>query len=430
MKDPATGKELPKGVSARKTTAGIRYDAYAYEKGERITLGNCDTPAEAEALRYAYFQQKAAEGEPVPDTSGVLTLRQLGALYFTQYGTRKERDRWAARIEGMAEFIDWPITQIDEHACRLWIAKMAKTPIAKGRNAGLLPTRLTINSSTSLLRSVFGWACMPEQGYLTRNPMPLKEVTLSTSTKQRLESGRDKFDYLREAEALKLWNAPERLVPLRAKTIFLTLMLSGARPGAIWALDWADIDWASRRMRIQDLKNRHREITHYEIHMLPQLFETLAKWHLRCGRRSTGLVFQGPKGKPHAEGYDAGWSDVSYRPSLFRVNPNGKHKDGKGHPADKIKSEEVKVRRGYRSKLGITRDAPLYSLRHTLGCNLLLGTQFFTGGRAWSREEVQGQLGHKDPKATEHYMRALGIRSHRAAQETAEALRTARKAKR
>ncbi len=99
--------------------------------------------------------------------------------------------------------------------------------------------------------------------------------------------------------------------------------------------------------------------------------------------------------------YDGGWADK---------------RDRKG-------GEDVKVYQGYRSKAGIARDVPLYALRHTCACQLLLGSQLFTGGRQWSREEIQSQLGHRDSKATEHYLRALGILGRRAALESREALK-------
>jgi len=69
----------------------------------------------------------------------------------------------------------------------------------------------------------------------------------------------------------------------------------------------------------------------------------------------------------------------------------------------------------------------LYALKHTLACHLLLGTKLFTGGRRWSREEIQSQLGHKSGQATERYMLALGLASRRAAEESREALREQRR---
>jgi integrase len=450
---PPQPEKLPTGIRRKPNKDGsVSYLAYAYEGGAQISLGARDSVDAAVALRLAYYQVKANEGLPTPEDLGILTLRQLGALYFDQFGQKWDKRRWSARIEGMAEFIDWPITQIGQEHVRRWIAKMAATPIASGKNAGEKPTRGTLHSAIVLLRTVFAWACMPDQGYLTINPCPAHEVTIKSSTRERPKSRRNVFDYLREDEA-RLLNEPKIEIPLAQLTKFRVLMWAGPRPIDAWRLSWPDIDWSTDIVKFGSSKTSHDQITEYFVHMLPQLAAGLREWWLACGRPKRGLVF--PSGSfdekgnelPYTSGYDAGWQDKSERRqwvyyvdntedgSLSADSTRPKRATRTGAQAKELRRlhgerkksvGELKVTPGWRSKLGITRDVPLYALRHTCACNLLLGTDYFVGGRTWTREEVQSQLGHKDSSATEFYLRALGLASRKAVVESREALKKKR----
>lgn len=450
---PAEPEKLPTGIRRKPNKDGsVSYLAYAYEGGEQISLGARETVDGAIALRFAYYQVKALEGQPTPEDLGILTLRQLGALYFDQFGKDWDDDRWRYRIEGMAEFIDWPITQIGQNHVRQWIAKMASAPIEKGKNAGQKPTRGTLHSAIVLLRQVFAWACMPDQGYLTVNPCPAHEVNIRTSTRERPKSKRNVLDYLREDEA-QLVHEPKIEIPLKQVTKFCVLMWAGPRPCDAWALDWEDIDWKTDIIKFGSSKTSHDQDTEYFVHMLPQLAAALRKWWLASGRPTSGFVF--PSGSfdedgnelPYARGYDAQWQDKSERrhrvwhvdntedKSLSSDHTHRKLQTISSEQARRLKRRhgerrsskgELKVTPGWRTKLGIKRDVPLYALRHTCACNLLLGTDYFTGGRRWSREEVQSQLGHKDSSATEFYLRSLGLASRKAVEESREALKKKR----
>lgn len=420
MNEVDSKPKLPKGIRARTTKKGVVYDALIYEGGKQISIGTGATPEEAVTFRHEYYRDKQTEGDVMPRDIGVLTLRELGRLYNVAHPMpRWDYSRWKSRVEGLADFIDWPITQISQDDCRVWIAKMARTPIATGKSAGKLPTRGTLQAAICTLRGVFVWACMPDPGYLKINPMPLEEVTISTSTKAKPETERTPFMYLLEAEARKVYEAPDSLVGLKPKTIYLTLMFSGARPGDVYRLEWHHVDFEENTLTLRSRKTNRV----YRVRMLPKLREALLKWHLACGRRTSGLVFPNDKGKVFGVGYDAGWADVKFRQNTYKRDPNGKHKNGKGHAAVKTKAKAVSVKRGHRHKFGITREAPLYSLRHTLASHLLLGTEWFTGGRQWSPIEVQSQLGHKDSTATERYMQSLNIMNFRASDESAAAIK-------
>jgi integrase len=393
-----------KGVRARKLKDGrIVYDPLVKIGGKQKSLGSCDTLDEALATRHAYFKKLAGEGKKVPRDTGVLTVAQLGAMHLT---AEWDVDRWRARVLEMAEFAEWPAVDVSSEDVQIWIDKMANTPIASGRGKGELPTRGTLHSAISLLRRVFRWAAMPARRYVTKNPVD--GVTIGNSTDTKPKSKRNLLDYLRESEAKQLLDAGEDVIPLEPKTKFVMLMFSGARPSDMWRLDWERIDWSAESIRFTSAKTSKVEAHDYTVHALPQLMAALKAWHMRCGRRTSGLVFPSEDGKVYTRGYDAGWSDKRERRG----------------------GDEVLVTRGWRSKLGIARPVPVYALRHTCACQLLLGSDLFTGGRQWSREEVQSQLGHRDSKATEHYMRALGILGRRAARESKEALKAKRRERR
>lgn len=418
-------KELPKGVRKRTLKNGsVVYDALVYEKRKQILLGVCDTVSEAEALRHAYFHCRVEEGESIPHDTGILTLRELGHLYLdtlSPVALKTNKSRWKARVADLAEFIDWPLSQIDENHVRIWVDRMCETPIATGKSAGELPGRTTVQSSIDLLRAAFRWAAMPRQGYVTTNPVA--NVTIKSSTTTKPKGTKWLFDYLREDEAKKLMETD--VLGLEPKTKFLVLMFSGARPSDVWRLEWQRIDWSAETVEFGNKKTGRP----YVVNMLPQLAAALREWWLASGRRQRGLVFpSGATDEVYADGYDAGWADKKERRHWsWRVKGEREHtRDAAGEHRHN-KKEHVAVTPGYRTKVGIRRPVPLYALKHTLACHLLLGTPLFTGGRRWSREEIQSQLGHKSSKATERYMLALGLASRRAAEESREALKSARR---
>lgn len=395
-------RKTPKGVRARQLKDGRWvYDALVKIDGKQRSLGTFDTADDAAVERHAHFKLEAEKGVRVPRDTGVFTVAQLGAMCLS---SEWDVDRWRYRVLETAEFADWPATQVlDEHV-QLWVDRMATTPIAKGRGAGELPSYGTVYSPLSLLRRVYRWAMKPARKYVTHNPA--QHVTISNSTDQRLKKGRNLLDYLREDEVKRLLDADREKLPLAPRTKFLVQVFSGARPSDTWRLRWERVDWAAESIRFTSSKTSKQEARDYTVHMLPQLLAALKEWWMAQGRPTSGLVFPADdEGGTFARGYDGGWAD--------------RH-DRKGGP-------DVRVYKGYRRKVGIARDVPLYALRHTCASHLLLGTELFTGGRAWSREEVQSQLGHLDSKATEHYMRSLGILGRRAAMESKAALKAAKK---
>lgn len=443
----------PAGVRERVLADGTtKFLAYVTVAGKQKALGTCDTFNDAVALRHAYFEQLKAKaqvtGQVVRMDPGILTVAQMGAMCLKDTGEEWDEDRWRARVVETAEFAHWPATQVTERHVKIWIAQMARTPIAPGfTNAGELPTRGTIASALSLLRRVYRWGGMVEREYVTHNPA--EHVTISGSTAAKLKSKRNILDYLREDELRKVLDAPDNVLPLRRKAMFVTLMIAGARPKDVWRVSWERVDWRAETIQFTSTKTSAETNADYVVHPLPALWAILRQWWLASGRPTHGLIF--PAGvrkdgtqRVFARGYDAGWQDKrerrtrvwyvdstadrslsadSTRPKKATVTgEQGKHLR-RLYGERRTSKGELKATPGWRRKLGIARDVPVYALRHTCACHLLLGTPLFTGGRMWSKEEVQSQLGHKDPKATESYMLALGIMSRRAALESREALK-------
>jgi integrase len=407
-----TAPKKPRGIRERVLSDGTRkYDPLVRIDGAKVTLGTCDTLDEAVAMRHAHFKALAKKGEPVRVDPGILTVRQLGNLCLKETGKEWDEDRWRARVL-TASWADLPATQVTEDDVRVWLDDMARTPIATGSSAGELPTRGTLHSALSLLRRVYRWGRMPTRRYVTHNPA--EHVTIGDSTDVKPKSNRRALDYLREGEAKRVMDA-RPTIPLEAWAKFMVLMFAGCRPSDLWRLTWDRVDWAAESIRFTSTKTSKQEARDYTVHALPQLMAALREWHLFCGRRETGLVFRNPDGGVFARGYDGGWSDKKFK--------QRRRKQVDGRVVETTKAEDVSVQRGLRHKMGITREVPLYALKHTLASHLLLGSDLFTGGRAWSREEVQSQLGHLDSSATEHYMRSLGILNRRASKESKAALK-------
>ncbi len=409
-----------RGMLVRQREDGTTtYTPLAKVNGKQKSLGTFEDLDEARAVRHAYFKHKAAKGERAPAQSGVFTVAELGALCLKD-APEWDVDRWRKRVLEMAEFAQWPAVEVGREHVQIWLDQMATTPIEKGVNAGELPTRATLTSALALLRRVFKWAAMPARKYVSRNPC--EGVTIGNSTDQKPKTRRRQLDYLREPECQLLLDAPRHVLPLEPRTKFLVLLFSGARPADVWRLEWPCIDWANESIRFTSTKTSGQQNRDYIVHALPQLMAALREWHMHCGRRDEGLVFRNEDGQVYARGYDAGWPDKKSRQHRFKYEG--------GQVVEHWKDEAVRIERGYRHKLGITRDAPLYAFRHTLASHLLLGTKLFTGGRSWSREEVQSQLGHLDSKATEAYCRSLGILGKRASTESKAALKLQKKAER
>jgi len=386
-------------ISERVTPSGeVRFDVRIVLDGVRHGK-TLRSRAEAEAFLAQVHHERAQAGHFQPYDAGILTLRQLGHLYLAALPEARlvtDRSRWRARVE-TAEFADWPVTQISEQAVRRWIDRMSRAEIRTGKSAGKRPSRPTLQNALNLLRSALSWAVI--HGHLDTNAA--KNVTIRESTVVRPRSAGvgEAYDYLREDEVRKILEAD---VPATQRAAFTLLAFTGARPKDLYLLTWDRVDMKRGVVRYHS----HKRSRDYTVHLLPVAHEAIRTWWMAQGQPVRGLLFPSKQTKqrgpqtPHTKGYDWGWA-----PALARG----------------------KMTRGYRARIGIRRDVPLYSLRHTCASHLLLGSQLFTGGRIFSKEEVVSVLGHADDSTVHRYMVSLGVANQRAVEDARELIRTSRR---
>jgi integrase len=391
----------------------VRYDVLVRENGKQVAIkGGLVDHSEAEAYLAAWHVQQRSVGLPVPDDTGIVTVRQLGKLYLAGI-TERTRDtdepRWRARVE-TAEFIDWPVTQLSERAVRRWLDTMARTPIATGKSAGKPPSRGTLSAALGVLRAALRYAVIQE--FVDINVAERVTIKGSTLAAPKGTAAGDGYEYLHEDEVRRILEAEK--LPQRQRTAFVLLAFTGARPKDLYRLTWDRVDVQGATVRYRS----HKRDRDYTVHLLPPALEVLRAWWIRSGRPGKGYVFVGPNGKPHAKGYDWGWADtIGQRKWKYRLR------------SGELRTSTAKGKTttpGWRAKIGIRRPLALYSLRHTCASHLLLGTQLFTGGKEWSLEQVASQLGHADMSTVRRYAVSLGLASKRAVEESREAIKKAR----
>lgn len=390
----------------------VRYDVLVKEGAKQVVLkGGLRSEADAEAFLAAYYIERESAGLIVPDLPrevGVITVRELGVLYLAALASERTREtdrrRWNARVLN-AEFIDWPLTELSEQAVRRWIDRMARTVITVGKAKGKRPGRGTLQTALHVLRAALKYGVIA--GYIDKNVAKGITIGESTMAAPKGTAAGEGFEYLFEQEVKIILESKK--LPLAQRTAFTLLAFTGARPMDLYLLDWSAVDVPGATVRYYS----HKRKRHYMVHMLPLALQVIRAWWLKAGQPKSGLVFPGPDGKPHADGYDWGWADTRGR-KHWNWEVDGEKR--------KNKSKEIKLTKGWRSKIGIERNVPLYSLRHTCASHLLLGTKLFTGGKRWSMEEVASQLGHADMSTVRRYCVALGIMSLGAVEESRELL--------
>jgi len=382
-----------------------RYDVLVTKDGKKVCLATRNTRPEAEEILAAYHVERREFGHYVPQDTGIITIRKLGELYLAGISERTRKTdakRWRARVEP-AEFIDWPLTQLSEQAVRRWIDTMARTEITVGKAAGKRPSRGTLSTSLAVLRAALRFAVMND--LIDTNVAERVTIRNATMAAPKGTAQGDGFDYLREDEVRRILDGD---MPERQRTAFTLLAFTGARPKDLYLLTWDRVDAESGAVVFRS----HKRDRDYRQPLLPPAHKVLRAWWMASGRPATGLVFPGPEGQPHTDGYDFGWADVKGRRQWSKYLRSGEFKTYKG--------KEITTTPGWRSKIGIRRPLPLYSLRHTCASHLLLGTKLYTGGRRWSQEEVASFLGHSDMSTVRRYCVALGMASLLAVEESRE----------
>ncbi len=107
----------------------------------------------------------------------------------------------------------------------------------------------------------------------------------------------------------------------RDKTLLLTTILTGARQGELFGLQWHDVDWHRSQIQIRrtfthrkwyDVKSKS---SRRRIDAAPELLSRLRVWKIQCPATELDLVFPGRTGQPI---HQTNWLRRVYAPSLWQ----------------------------------------------------------------------------------------------------------------
>lgn len=365
-------------LPSKRWRARVRLDT-----GAQISLGTCDTEAEARALLAAGVRKLAAR-DAAP--TGPKTLRAWGKTWLEGRetdgirGIVQERSVWDRHV--LAHPIaDLPLREITRRQVLAWMdAVRATKAVVSARGGGHRETtrpvsRRVVLHALHLLRGALHAARDAEH--------------IGTDPTQGVKPPRDKvrreqaWTFLTPAEIERVTQASHDALPEPERTIYGTAIYTGLRQGELWALERGDIG---------DLDGDGPEITVSRSHdgppkngktrRVPLLPEAIAllRAHLAGPHAGKRLVFPGETGGRRGRSDDARWA-----PQTRRI-------EGEAGP------EWVEVCH-YRARAGITRRVRFHDLRHTCASHLVMGTW----GVTLTLQEVALWLGHSSITMTERY---------------------------
>lgn len=307
----------------------------------------------------------AAKGELVPDAG--LTLGEYGARWLAGCRHRTvddDRSRWR-RFIAKRPIADMALGDIKPghiKRCMESVSRTHKLVPTSGKRFARKTTNQPIGAQT--VRHVFGLLqrCFREaivDGHVTQNPCAGYRLPANPE-KQRLAEA---ANYLSEDEIELLLSSS---LPLRARLIYEVAIFTGLRAGELWGLRWEDLELEGPRPRCvirHSFDGPTKNNKTRSFFLLPRARAALLRWRDLTERSAASdLVFSGPKGRMHTDGYDAGWS---------------KHRD----------------------QLGLRRELTFHALRHTLASHLVMGTW----GRQWQINQVSQYIGHSSIGVTQRY---------------------------
>jgi integrase len=140
-------------------------------------------------------------------------------------------------------------------------------------------------------------ACLEDaiaEGYATENPVR----QLPSSQRPRVED--PEANYFTDAELSRLWPA------LAHRPVYLALcktaVATGARVGELVALEWSDVDFLERKMRVTKSYRNGRTTapkskrSKRTVNLTGSAASVLEQWNADCGGPDTGLVFEREEG--------------------------------------------------------------------------------------------------------------------------------------
>jgi len=252
------------------------------------------------------------------------------------------------------EIRDWAKEKLLKHPARR--ATMRGGKHVENKKTGYSISRQTAKHCLSDLCRCFDQAV--EDGLIARNPA--RGIKLP-----REETTAELWDWLRpdEVEAIFSLNLSQE-----QRAVFSVAIYQGLRQGEIAALLWKNIDLDRGWMLVHGSWDKSTKSGKpRRIPILPAAIRALKQWREDAGK--TSLVFPSSSGELYSVGYCWRWDE---RRNGVKPIPE---------------------------RAGIARKIRFHDLRHTCGSNLVSGSW----GRAWSLEEVQVFLGHRDIATTQRY---------------------------
>lgn len=270
----------------------------------------------------------------------------------------KERSRWRCYVEG-TPLAGMPLSAIGTEHVAAWLDGLEAHPRK--------PAPGTCNLALALVRKALADA--RRLGKIRTNPA--EGVTMQRKAPQRERA----FLTAEELRAVVACDA----IPLRARCCYVFAVLTGLRPGELWALRWGDLSLDGARPEVTVRRSHDRDTTKggrvRAIPLLPGALLALATLQV-LGDFSTDpddLVFPSPRGLQRRRDDDHGWSSRKVR----------------GEP-----------RVGHRELAGVRRAVDFYGFRHACASLLTMGE---LTGKPVEAVSVQRWMGHASIATTMRY---------------------------
>ncbi len=266
----------------------------------RVSLDSGTDPREVDIERQiAAFEKKAAATAKIEaDKVAAITVREVWAIYIEErrphWGDLHYRDHIDKSKAGglpsgrrgggkqltkpgpLAELMPLALKDLNQATIEAWAVKEGKSRASSARLAWRLLT-------------VFLTWCAEQPAY--RGLLPPKNPAKTKKAREALGKPGSKSDVL-QREQLAAWFTAVKQLPNPVIAACLQLMLlTGARPGEVLSLRWADINTQWKGVIIRDKVEGTREIpaTPYMLHLLAALPKR-NEWVFASPRSETGCL--------------------------------------------------------------------------------------------------------------------------------------------
>ena len=249
--------------------------ARAEANRQRVLIDKGTDPRELERL-----EQRARQVKADSDATQARTVGQVWAEYVEarrpRWGDLHFRDHLAKAkpggeaavrgTRGRGQTVGGPLYPL----MALKLADLTPAVLSAWAEQETLTRPTATRLSWRLLRGFLNW-CSEQAQYASA--MPSQNAAKTKVVREMLGKSRAKQDAL-QREQLPAWFAGVGQLPNATAAAYLqALLLTGARPGELLALKWADLNWKWQGLAIHDKVEGEREIplTPYVAHLLAAL---------------------------------------------------------------------------------------------------------------------------------------------------------------